>query len=130
MPCDRRMGTVREARYRGVAMSRMQVIRDGGFRGDERLKAEIAAVAAHSFIDDVARLEREFDRCDTLYLLRDDHGDVVCFLFVAWETLDIGGQQVPALYTGLTAATPDQKGTGSAMQLYHFFVSDAQQWEQ
>jgi len=48
----------------------------GAFRGVGALKAAITAVVAPSFIDDVDRLEREFDRCDTLYLLRDEHGDL------------------------------------------------------
>ena len=110
-------------------MSQFQVVRDGAFRHDQELKAAITAIAAASFIDDVDRLDREIDRCDTLYLLRDEGGDVLCFLMVAWETLDIDGRQEPALYTGLTAARPDQKSTGNAMKLYLFFVSDAQRWE-
>ena len=110
-------------------MSQFQVVRDGAFRHDQELRAAITAIAAASFIDDVNRLDREIDRCDTLYLLRDEGGDVLCFLMVAWETLDIDGRQEPALYTGLTAARPDQKSTGSAMKLYLFFVSDAQRWE-
>jgi hypothetical protein len=111
-------------------MSRLQVVHDGAFRRDEGLKAVIAAVVAPSFIDDVRRLEREFDRCDTLYLLRDQRGDVSCLFLVAWETLEVDGRVVPALYTGLSAARPDQKGTGRVVRLYDHCVSEARQWEQ
>ena len=111
-------------------MSQFQIVRDGAFRHDQELKAAITAVTAASFIDEVDRLDREIDRCDTLYLLRDEGGDVLCFLMVAWEALDIDGRQEPALYTGLTAARPDLKSTGNAMKLYRFFVSDAQRWEE
>jgi hypothetical protein len=110
-------------------MSRFQVIRDGAFRRDEGLKRAVAAIAASSFIDQVSRLEREFRRCDTLYLLRDDLGNVSCFFMVAWEMLDIEGRDVPTLYTGLLAARPDQKSTGKAMKLLNHCVAEAQQWE-
>ena len=110
-------------------MSRFQVIRDGAYRCDQGLKDAIAAIAAPIFIDDADRLEWVFDRCDTLYLLRDGRGDVLCFLLAAWETLEIDGRPEPALYAGLTAARPDQRGTGNAMKLYNFFVADAQRSE-
>ena len=126
--------TVEWAEPRGTAwgevMSRLQVVRDGAFQRDEGLKAALAAVAAPSFIDEVGRLERTFDRCDTLYLLRDGHGEVLCFFLVAWEALDVEGRDVPTLYTGLCAARPGQKNTGSVVKLLNYCMFEAQQWEQ
>jgi hypothetical protein len=110
-------------------MSRLHIVRDGAFRGDPPLKAEVAAVVACSFIDDVGRLEREFARCDTLYLLRDEGGELASFFMASWEALEFDGHLVPALYTGLTAARPDRKHTGEAMVMYDRFVANAQTWE-
>jgi len=111
-------------------MSRLEVVRDGAFRRDHGLKAALAAVVATSFIDEVGRLERTFDRCDTLYLLRDGRGEVLCFFLVAWENLPVEGRDVPTLDTGLTAARPGQKNTGTFVKLLNYCIFEAQQWEQ
>src|SRR5262245_22292513 len=49
---------------------------------------------------------------------------------VAYEALEVEGQQLPALYTGLSATRPDQKSTGKAGKLYNYCVLDARQWEE
>lgn len=110
-------------------MGRIQVIRDGAFRHDPALMTAVTAVAAASFYDDVGRLDRELARCDTLYLSRDERGAVACLFLVAWETLDVNGATHPALYTGLSVARPDLKGTGATVRLYKRCVEDAQEWE-
>ena len=71
----------------------------------------------------------EFERRDTLYLLRDERGEVLSFFMVSWDTLEIDGRQVPTLNAGLTAARPDQKGTGKSIRLYRHVVSEAQERE-
>src|SRR5262249_19523830 len=43
---------------------------------------------------------------------------------------EIDGRQVPTLNAGLTAARPDQKGTGTSIRLYRHAVSEAQEREQ
>ena len=111
-------------------MSRLQVIRDGAFRRDAGLKAAIATIVATWFVDDVGQLEKEFERRDTLYFLQGEHGEVLRFFLVSWESLEINGRQVPALNAGLTAARPDQKGMGGPLRLYRHVVSEAQEWEQ
>jgi hypothetical protein len=110
-------------------VSILQVVRDGAFRHDEALKAEVASVVAPSILDDVARLEREFIRCDTLYLSREEGGDLLSFFMAAFETLEIEGRPVPALYTGLCATRSGMKSTGEGGKIFHHFVLDAQQWE-
>ncbi|MBN9518159.1 ester cyclase [bacterium] len=105
------------------------VIRDGAFRADPALLAEIATVAADSFLDTTDRLTRELDRCDTLYLLRGPTGELDCFFLVAHHHLDVGGHQIPALYLGLSAARPEVKGTGLAVRLYDRCAVDARGWE-
>jgi hypothetical protein len=105
------------------------VIRGGAFRDDERLRSEVAAIAADSFTDTVSRLEREFQHCDTLYLFRDGSGQITCFFMVAWENLDVDGASRSALYTGLSATRPDLKGKGRIIQLYNYCAYEAQQWE-
>ena len=114
---------------RGSAMGRIQVIRDGAFRHDPALTAAVAAIAAASFHDETGRLDRELARCDTVYLSRDEHDEVACLFLVAWETLDVNGDTRPALYTGLSAARPDRKGTGATVRLYKRCVGDAREWE-
>jgi hypothetical protein len=110
-------------------MSRLQVVREGAFRRDEPLKAALAAVAAASFVDEAGRLGWTFDRCDTLYLLRDVRDGVLGFFLVAWETLAVEGRDVPALYTGLCAVRPDQKNAATFVRLLKCCLLDAQQWE-
>lgn len=110
-------------------MSRLHVLRDGNFRRDARLKASIAGIVAASFVDEASRLEREFERRDTLYFLEDERGGVLSFFMVSWDTLEIDGRQVPTLNVGLTAARPDQKGTGSSIRLYRHVVAEAQRRE-
>jgi hypothetical protein len=107
-----------------------QVIRNGAFRLDEGLKHEIADVVAPSFIDEVNRLGGAINRCDTLYLLRDGRGALMCLLMVAWENLEVDEHRVPTLYTGLFASRPDQKNTGRVLRLVDSCLSDAQRWEQ
>jgi hypothetical protein len=110
-------------------MSRLRVLRDGAFRCDARLKESIADIVATSFVDNVGLLEIEFERRDTLYLLQDERGEVLSFFMVSWDTLEIDGRQVPTLNAGLTAARPDQKGTGKSIRLYRHVVSEAQERE-
>jgi hypothetical protein len=110
-------------------MSRLHALRNGAFRHDERLKTSIADIVAASFVDDVGRLEFEFERRDTLYLLQDERDEVLSFFMVSWDTLDIDGRQEPTLNAGLTAARPDQKGNGKSIRLYRHVVSEAQERE-
>ncbi len=110
-------------------MSRLHVFRDGTFRRDARLKAAIAEIVAASFVDEASRLEREFERRDTLYVLADERGEVLSFFMVSWDTLEIDGQQVPTLNVGLTAARHDQKGNGKSNWLYRHVVAEAQRRE-
>jgi hypothetical protein len=111
-------------------MWKLQVVRDGAFRRDPRLRAAIDSIMASSFIDEVGRLEWVLDRCDTLYLSLDGRGELSCFFLVAWETLSVDGQDRPALYTGLCAARQAQKGTGSIVKLFNYCMFEAQQREQ
>lgn len=110
-------------------MTQPIVIRGAAFRDDDRLRSEVAAIAGASFIDTVSRLDREFQHCDTLYLVRDGSGQIACFFMVAWETLDVEGESWPALYTGLSATRPDLKGSGRVFRLYNHCLYEAQQWE-
>src|SRR3954451_22138774 len=111
-------------------MSRLPVLRDCTFRRDARLQASLADIVAASFVDDVCKLESEFERRDTLYLLRGERDEVLSFFLVSWDTLEVEGQQVPTLNAGLTAARPDQKGTGTSIELYRHAVSEAREREQ
>ena len=111
-------------------MIRLHVLRDGAFRRDARVKSSIADIVAASFVDDVGLLESDFERRDSLYLLRDERGGVMSFFMVSWGTLEVDGRQVPTLNAGLTAARPDQKGTGTSIRLYRHAVSEAQEREQ
>lgn len=110
-------------------MSQLQVIRAGAFRHDGGLKAEIADIVAMRFIDDSERLEKEFERRDTLYLLRGDSGDILCFFLVSWDSLDVNGRRISTLNTGLTAARPNRKGMGESLRLYRHVVAEAREWE-
>ena len=110
-------------------MSRLQVVRNGAFRRDARLKATVAAAVAPSFIDESGRLERELERCDTLYLMYSDEGEVLCLFMISWESLEVDGRDVPCLYTGLCAATPAHKNTGSFLKLLNYCMFEAQNWE-
>ena len=110
-------------------MRRLDALRDGIFRDDARLKASIAEVAAASFVDNIGLLERDFERRDCLYLLRDERGEVMSFFMVTWGTLEIEGRQLPTLNAGLTAARPDQKGKGTSIKLYRRAVLEAQERE-
>jgi hypothetical protein len=107
----------------------IHVIRAGAFRRDAELLAAVADIAAASFHDQAGRLESVLARCDTLYLARDERGEVMCFFLVAWESLSIDGVDVPALYGGLCAARPSQKGMGTAVKLFNCCMADAQRWE-
>jgi hypothetical protein len=111
-------------------MRRLHVLRDGAFRRDARLKASIADIVAASFVDDVGLCESDFERRDSLYLLRDERDEVLSFFMVSWDTLEIDGRHVPTLNAGLTAARPDQKSTGTSIMLYRRVVAEAQEREQ
>src|SRR3954451_24832458 len=110
-------------------MSRLPVLRDCTFRRDARLQASLAEIVAASFVDDVGKLESEFERRDTLYLLRDERGELLSFFMVSWDTLEVDGRRAPTLTAALTAARPDQKGTGTTVGLYRHVVSEARERE-
>src|SRR5262249_35067097 len=77
-----RTGCHPEAKF-GGSMRKLQVVRDGAFRRNPRLRAAIDSIMASSFVDEVGRLESVLDRCDTLYLSLDGRGEVSCFFLVA-----------------------------------------------
>ena len=84
-------------------------------RGSER-------ILAPSYDDTSSLLAREFAHCDTLYLLRDELGVLLSFIMVAWETVEVEGQCLPALFAGLGSTRQEEKErrfTGPPLQLLH-----------
>lgn len=110
-------------------MGRLEVIREGALRFHPGLRAAIHSVVAASFAYDPDRLDTEFERCDTLYAMRGNENELLSLFLVAWETLEVDGREVPALYMGVSTGPPDQNGSGKVSALYRQCISDAQEWE-
>jgi len=105
-------------------------VRDKSFRNDESLRATIYKLVEPSYQDPTALIAREFEHCDTLYLAKDEDGNLVAFFMVAWETLNVSGELLQAVYLGLSATSEDTKNTGIVRELYSHFISDGARWEQ
>ena len=110
-------------------MCRLEVVRGVAFQRDERLKKEIRAVVRASFVDEENRLESEFEHCDTIYLMRDHRDEMVSLFMVAWETLEIEGEHLPALFMSVSVTRTDHKNTGKMSPLYKQCIVESQQWE-
>jgi hypothetical protein len=104
-------------------------IRDGVFRSNRQLLEEIRDVLAPSYLDASALLDREVAHCETLYLATDEDRRLSAFFMVAWESITVGGVNLPSVYMGLSAAREDLKSTGHVRDLYAMFVSDAATWQ-
>ena len=105
-------------------------IRDGAFRENEDLRLEILQLVQPSYENPAAVLAREFEHCDTIYLARDDEDNLVAFFMVAWQTMMLKGEAVPAVYLGWTGASERARASGAVKrefyaQLYGRFMSDA-----
>lgn len=111
-------------------MFQVEVLRDGSFRSDAGLRRQIHEIASGSFVNDPARLDGEIDRLGTLYLSRDERGDVLGFFLVSYETLEVDGRDATALDLGVCAPRPDVKGTGKVVRLIQRCVRDARRWEE
>ena len=107
----------------------LSVLRDSSFRADPKLRAEIAAVVASSFIDDASRLDWVIDHSDTLYLSRDESGELISLFLTALGSLEVGGRTVPALYTGLCATREDRKNSGRVVKLINYCMYEAREWQ-
>ncbi len=110
--------------------SALEVIRGGAFRDDDELFEELALLAAPSYQDAFPMLRREWNRCDTLYLLYDDTLGVAGFHLANFETLEIEGRCVPALYAGLSVLRDNKKQSSLAGLLYAVGLADAMDWEE
>jgi len=96
---------------------------------DSPINQEIAALVAPSYLDSATLLEREFAHCDLLYYLRDEDGQLVCFLMVARETVSVAGCERPAVFLGLSATSQATKGSGLIWRVYRTFVDEARGWQ-
>lgn len=109
-------------------------IRDGAFREDEDLRQSMLQLVQPSYENPTAVLAREFEHCDTIYLAKDAEDNLFAFFMVAWETLMIKGDALPAVYLGWTGASERARTAGVVWrdfyaQLYGSFISDAVNWE-
>jgi hypothetical protein len=109
--------------------SRIGVMRGDAFRGNPAVRSEIAAIVAPSYIEGDSRLDSEIDHCDTLYVSRDERGELISFFMTALGSLDVGGRIVPALYTGLCATRQDRKNCGRIVKLINYCMYESQEWQ-
>lgn len=107
----------------------VEVLRATEFRTDVTLHAELLEVAAPSYVDPRALLNRDLSRCDTLYLARDTSGGLLGFYMTAFETLQVEQSAVPAMFLGMSASRQDMKDTGRITMLYARGLAEAMDWE-
>lgn len=94
------------------------------------LRQELLELAAPSYEDPSAVVEREWETSNCIYLARDGSGSILCFFMVAWETLEFDrSEQVPTLHLGLSAAGEGAKSVGLTGELYLRYLKDAVAWE-
>jgi hypothetical protein len=111
------------------AALRLQTIRDAEFRDDPELRAAIWNLIQHRYDDPTALLDREFDRCDTLYLVRNISGELLSFQMVSWETIGVDGDEVPTVRIGLLATSGGYVEELSVIQLYRLLFQDVRDRE-
>jgi hypothetical protein len=99
------------------------------FRTDEALRREMLDLLASSYQDPSALLARELEHCNSLYLARD--GDrLLCFFFVAWETVEVDGYgSASTIYLGLSATRQEVANTGFIGSVYFRCEKDIVCWE-
>lgn len=110
--------------------SALEVIRGAAFRDDESLFEELAELAAPGFQNAVPLLKREWNRCDTLYLLYDESWYLAGFSLVNFAMLKIEGRHVPTLFSGLSALLPHRNQSERANFLFAASLADAMDWEE
>lgn len=112
-----------------MSRSSVDVLHAAEFRNDEALRAELLEVAAPSYLDPRALLNRDLSRCDTLYLARDTSGGLLGFYMTAFETIEIDQSEVPVMFLGMSASRQDLKDTGRITMLYARGLAEAMDWE-
>ncbi len=119
---------------RGMAITQMpgsptmraiKALRDATFRDDNRLFNQLLQLAAPSYEDVLPLLRREWNRCDTLYLLHDENGCLAGFHLVARDSAEVEGRSFPLSYSGFSALRHDKKQSGLAGMLYAICMADA-----
>lgn len=96
---------------------------------DDDLRRELLEITAPSYENSSALITREWEHCNSLYLARKGN-QVVCFFFVAWETVTIeGGGILPTLYLGLSATRQEADSTRLIGSLYLRCDKDIIAWE-
>lgn len=110
-------------------MIQMEVIPGDQLRRDEALQRELAALAAPSYVDASAVLDREIAHCGALYTGRLPDGRLVCISASNREYVTLEDGAIPAVYMGLSAVDTAWSGLGSPGLLWRRCMKDVLAWQ-
>jgi hypothetical protein len=96
------------------------------FQGHKKLMNNIINMIEPNYEDPRPLVVREFNRCDTLYLVKSDHEKIIGCLMASWEKLT---NEIQSVYLGLGMVKQNVKNTGILKLLFTEFIKDAQKWK-
>src|SRR5882724_6279521 len=109
---------------------KVEVIREGQFRGDDRLNQIILSLMSDVYEDPKVPMEEETTLSDTLYLIWDENHDLQFFHFVKWHEIEIDGESTPALYSAWMGAKETIRTDGSRFGVFRHLLADMLRWQQ
>jgi hypothetical protein len=94
------------------------------------LRPELEALLGPYYQDAGRLLDRELEKCDTIYTARDHLCVLQAFFMVSRHTLRLNDLEVPAVYLGLSANRSETRRSFRVAELYERFLADAQSQKQ
>jgi hypothetical protein len=95
------------------------------FSSNQELIKQIYELSVPSYINSSALLERDINRCNEVYILRNDIGELLAFFMVNFEKIGT----INACFLGWSACHNDYKNAGYAKYLYNSFFLDCKEKE-
>jgi len=105
--------------------SKIILIKDGKFRVNPNLFRELLKLLYPSYENPELFLNESLNRCDTLFLLRDELDQLSAFFLVSWESIYLNGSDRMTCYLGLSATRQDLKNTAEVGKLYDALRDEA-----
>jgi hypothetical protein len=97
----------------------LKPIKISNFSTNEKLVEQIYTLTKPLYFDNTTLLEREINRCNDIYLVKNDV-QLIAFFMVNFEKVD----EIDTFYLGLSSCHPDFQSKGFAKLLYLTFFLD------
>lgn len=107
----------------------IEILDKADYVSNSTLQESLLAIARPSYIDPLPVFTRNIQRCNKIYLAKQNEA-IVAFFMVSWETVEFQGEIIPAAFLGLSATSMATKNTGIIRNLYRRSLEDIKKWEE